>query len=89
MWPTKLALVMALKRQPTALWAFVGSATLLPLLTFNLTGMNRYVLVLFPAFLFLAQVCQRRPELERWLIFASAFFLAIYSLRFMQCGWAG
>jgi hypothetical protein len=84
-----LALVMALKRQPVALWAFVALATLLPLLTFNLTGMNRYVLVLFPTFLFLAQLCQRRPGLERWLIFASSFFLAIYSLRFMQCGWAG
>ncbi len=80
---------MAIKKQRVALWSFVLLGMLLPLSTYALGGMNRYALGLFPTFIFLAQLCQRRPELERWLIFAFSFFLAIYSLRFMQCGWVG
>jgi len=84
-----IGVAMAVRRYPVALWAFVVLGTLVPLSTYNVTGMNRYVLGLFPAFLFLARACQGRPELERWLVFSFGFFLAIYSLRFMQCGWAG
>jgi hypothetical protein len=62
---------------------------LLPLSSSNIASTNRYVLSLFPAFFWLARVCQGRPQLERYCIFASTFFLCIYSLRFMQCGWAG
>jgi len=80
---------MALTRQRVALWVFVILGMLLPLSTYALAGMNRYSLGLFPAFIFLAQLCQARPALERWLIYVSSLFLAVYSLRFMQCGWAG
>jgi hypothetical protein len=84
-----ISVSMLLRRHPIALWAFVFLGTFLPLLTFNVTGLNRYVLVLFPAFLFLAEICTGRPDLERWLVFASSIFLCIYSLRFMECAWAG
>lgn len=85
-----LGVSMAVTRKaPVALSAYVVLGVLLPLCTYNLGGMNRYVLGLFPAFLFVAQLCERRTELGRWVIFASSFFLALYSLRFMQCGWAG
>jgi hypothetical protein len=80
---------MAATRQRIALSAFVVLGMLLPLSTYALAGMNRYCLGLFPAFLFLAWLCQKRPELERWMIFASTLLLAIYSVRFMQCGWVG
>jgi mannosyltransferase PIG-V len=80
---------MAARRERIALWSFVLLGMLLPLSTYALAGMNRYSLGLFPAFIFLAQVCQKYPGLERWLIYASTLFLAVYSLRFMQCGWVG
>jgi mannosyltransferase PIG-V len=80
---------MAARRERIALWVFVVLGMLLPLSTYALAGMNRYSLGLFPAFIFLAQVCQKYPGLERWLIYASTLFLAVYSLRFMQCGWVG
>jgi hypothetical protein len=85
-----IGLAMAVsKKTPMALYTFVILGVLLPLCTYNLAGMNRYVIGLFPAFIFLASVAEKRPELARWLIFAFSFFLAIYSLRFMQCGWVG
>jgi hypothetical protein len=84
-----IGVLMALRGMRVALWAFVLIGVLLPLSTTNIAGLNRYVLSLFPAFLFVASVCQRRPQLERYVIFASSLFLALYSLRFMQCGWAG
>jgi hypothetical protein len=80
---------MALRKERVLLWSFVLIGTLLPLSSSNIASTNRYVLSLFPAFFWLARVCQGRPQLERYCIFASSFFLCIYSLRFMQCGWAG
>jgi hypothetical protein len=84
-----VGVAMAIRRERIALWVFVILGMLLPLSTYALAGMNRYSLGLFPAFIFLAQLCQRRPGLERWLIYVSTLFLAVYSLRFMQCGWVG
>jgi hypothetical protein len=84
-----IGVVMALRKQRVALWSFILLGTLLPLSTDVIASTNRYVLSLFPAFFWLAQVCQGRPQLERHCIFGFSFFLCIYSLRFMQCGWAG
>jgi hypothetical protein len=84
-----MGVAMAIWKQRIALWSFVILGMLLPLSTYALAGMNRYCLGLFPAFIFLAHVCRERPELQRWLIFASSLLLAVYSLRFMQCGWVG
>ena len=81
--------IMAFTRERVALWAFVLLGVLLPLTTYNLGSMNRYMLGLFPAFFAFAKWLEGHAELERWLFFSFAFFLAIYSLRFMQCGWAG
>jgi hypothetical protein len=84
-----LGVVMAIQKQRVVLWVFVILGMLLPLSTFVLASTNRYCLALFPAFIYLASLCRERPELERWLIFVSSLLLAVYSLRFMQCGWAG
>jgi hypothetical protein len=81
--------VMALTRARIALWAFVLLGILLPLSTYALAGTNRYALGLFPVFIFLAQLCQKRPGLERYLVFVSSLLLGVYSLRFMHCGWVG
>lgn len=80
---------MAVRRYPVALWAFVLLGVLIPLTTYNLASMGRYVLVLFPVFFFLSRLCLGKPKLERFFVYSSAFFLALYGLRFMRCGWAG
>jgi hypothetical protein len=80
---------MVWKRYPVAFSAFVLLGVLLPLTTYLLDSMGRYVLALFPAFFYLSSLCQGRPRLERFFLFASVFFLSIYSLRYLRCGWAG
>jgi hypothetical protein len=84
-----IGVAMAIQKQRIALWVFVLLGMLLPLSTYTLAGTNRYCLGLFPAFIFLAKLCHERPGLERWLIFVSSLLLAVYSLRFMHCGWVG
>jgi len=84
-----IGVAMAVRRFPVAFSAYVLLGVAVPLMTYNLASMGRYVLVLFPAFYWLGLVTERRPALERLLFSASAFFLAVYSLRFMRCGWAG
>lgn len=80
---------MIWRRYPVALWSFVLAGVLLPLGTHNVASMNRYVFSLFPAFFLGARLCKRYPAVERPLLVSSAFLLALYSLRFMQCGWSG
>jgi hypothetical protein len=80
---------MLVRGFPIAMSALVLGGVLLPLSTYNLDSMGRYVLSLFPAFFWLGKVANEHPRVERLLLFGSAFFLAIYSLRFMRCGWAG
>jgi hypothetical protein len=67
----------------------VLGGVLVPLSTYVLASMGRYVLALFPAFYFLGAKCKAHPRLERFLIFASTFFLALYGIRFMRCAFAG
>ena len=74
---------------PLAMCLFVLGGVLLPLSTYNLDSMGRYTLSLFPAFFWLGKVSVHHPRVDRLLMFGFAFFLAIYSLRFMRCGWAG
>jgi hypothetical protein len=76
-------------RFPVAFVAFVALGVLLPLTTYNLDSMGRYVLVLFPAFFFLSTIAGKKPLYERAWLLGSCFFLAVYALRFMRCGWAG
>jgi len=84
-----IGLWMAKERMPVALWALVIGGVLLPLSTGTVSAMGRYTLVLFPAFLWLGKETRDRPSLDRFIVYGSAFFLAIYSLRFMRCAWAG
>lgn len=84
-----IGVAMAARGMPVALWAMVLGGVLLPLSMYNRSSTGRYTLVLFPAYFWLSAMCVRFPRLERWMLFASAFFLAIYSLRFMRCGFAG
>jgi hypothetical protein len=84
-----LGAAMAAQRWPVALWSYVVLGVLMPLSTQNIAGLMRYVLVLFPAFLFLAWLCRDRRDLQRVIIAASACFLGVYSVRYMHCYWSG
>lgn len=80
---------MVRKGYPIAMSTLVLGGVLFPLTTDKLESMGRYVLCLFPTFYFLGKECSGRPRLERFLLFASVFFLALYTLRFIRCGFAG
>jgi hypothetical protein len=80
---------MARERYPIAMWAMVLGGVFFPLTTDKLESMGRYVLALFPAFYFLGKKCEERPRLERFLLFASVFLMALLTLRFIRCGFAG
>jgi len=84
-----LGTAMAVQRWPVALWSYVVFGVLMPLSTNNLAGVMRYVLVLFPAFLFMAWLWRDRRDLQWIIIAASVCFLCIYSLRYMHCLWSG
>jgi hypothetical protein len=84
-----IGVAMVRERYPIAMSVLVLGGVLMPLSTYVLASMGRYVLALFPAFYFLGAKCKAHPRLERFLIFASAFFLALYGIRFMRCGFAG
>jgi hypothetical protein len=84
-----IGVAMVRERYPVAMSVLVLGGVLVPLSTYVLASMGRYVLALFPAFYFIGKKCNAHPRLERFLIFASAFFLALYSIRFMRCAFAG
>jgi hypothetical protein len=74
---------------PLSFGAYVLAGVILPLSTTNIASMGRYVLALFPAFYWFARVTARRSVAEKLLLVCSTFFLALYTLRFMRCAWAG
>ena len=84
-----IGVAMVRERYPVAMSVLVLGGVLMPLSTYVLASMGRYVLALFPAFYYLGSKCKEHPRLERFLIFASTFFLALYGIRFMRCGFAG
>ena len=45
--------------------------------------------MVFPAFFALSELCERNPTLERFAIYTSAYFLALFNLLYMNWYWAG
>ncbi|HEX4335066.1 MAG TPA: mannosyltransferase family protein [Polyangiaceae bacterium] len=84
-----IGVAMVREKYPVAMSVMVLAGVLMPLSTYVLASMGRYVLALFPAFYFLGKKSKEHPHLERFLLFASAFFLALYGIRFIRCGFAG
>lgn len=84
-----IGVAMIRERYPVAMWALVLGGVFLPLTTNKLESMGRYVLCLFPAFYYLGEKCRKHPRLERFLLYAFSFFLALYGVRFIRCGFSG
>ncbi|MCX7944765.1 MAG: glycosyltransferase family 39 protein [Deltaproteobacteria bacterium] len=83
-----IAIAMMIKRYHPVLWMIVLFGTLMPLSTGKVMSMIRFCGVLFPAFYYIADLCEDRKT-ERFVIFLFVFFLALYNLRFMNWFWAG
>ncbi|MBI5526325.1 MAG: hypothetical protein HY897_08315 [Deltaproteobacteria bacterium] len=83
-----ISAAMALRRYHPALWLFVAGGVLMPLSTGQANSMVRFVAVLFPAFYFLADISEDRRT-ERALVYGFSFFLAVYTLMFLNGRWAG
>ena len=82
-------LVMWRRDYPGILIWMVLLGVLVPVSTGTLMSMTRYILVLFPAFIVLSDLCQNRVWLERFLFYMFSFFLCMFSLRYMNWFWAG
>jgi hypothetical protein len=83
-----IGVVMSFKRYHPALWLFVLCGVLLSLSTGLLMSSMRFTAVLFPAFYWLAEVAEDR-RVERAIVFAFTFFLALYSVMFLNAKWSG
>lgn len=83
-----VAAVMAVRRWHPVLWLYVMGAVLMSLSTGMVLSMVRFMAVLFPVFIYLADWAEDR-RVERALIYAFTFFLAIYSVMFLNGKWAG
>ena len=81
--------VMWRRNYPGILVWLVLLGVLVRLSTGTLMSMSRYILVLFPAFIVLSDLCQNRVWLERFLFYMFSFFLCMFSLRYMNWFWAG
>ena len=84
-----LAVWMAVKRYPVALWAFVGLGVGIPLVAGTVESMMRYVCVLFPAFIFVANKLHAHKKTREFVIASSLFLFSIYTIRYMNWHWAG
>ncbi len=80
---------MFIKRYPIVLCLYVTSGLAVTLYVGHLMSFNRHVIVLFPLFFVLADLCKHRRMLERWILFAFSFFLSFYLLRYLNWYWAG
>ena len=83
-----IAIIMFIKRYHPILWMIVLFGILMPLSTGKVLSMMRFCTVLFPAFYYLADICEDR-RVERFVVFVFSFFLSLYNLRFMNWFWAG
>lgn len=80
---------MVVRRYPLVLWLFVATGLAVTLYVGHLMSFNRHVVVLFPLFYLLAELCSRSRALERWLMFTFSFFLCFYLVRYLNWYWAG
>jgi Gpi18-like mannosyltransferase len=83
-----IGVMMFKKKYHPVLWLLVFGGVLMPLSTGRVISMTRFCAVLFPAFFYLAELCENR-NVERFIIFTFAFFLSLYNLRFLNWFWAG
>lgn len=83
-----LGLMMALRQLHPALWTYTLLSVLFPLSTGTIRSMLRYTGVIFPGFFGLAALTRGRTA-ERLTIFAFAFILATYYMRFINAWFTG
>lgn len=84
-----LAVSLAMiRRYPMVLWSFTLASVLLPLLSGSLMSTTRFCGVIFPAFIYLADVSENR-YVDKFLIYGFSMLLALSHLRFMNWFWMG
>lgn len=84
-----LGAMMIRRRDPPVLWLYTLASVILIIWASKMYSWVRYSAVVFPAFFALSQLCEKRPTLERFMIYASAYFLSLFNLLYMNWYWAG
>jgi hypothetical protein len=78
-------ILMAFKKVRPSYAMFGALSLLAPTITGTFTSLPRYVLILFPAFIVLAQVLSEKWF--RWVLFLSGILLIINTILFIQGYW--
>ncbi len=84
-----LAIVTSYKKLPTSLWSFSLLAYLLPTLTGSFSSMPRYVLVLFPVWMWWGHYLSQHHKIKWWYYGLSVILLVINTMLFVQGYWVG
>lgn len=83
-----LTVMMIRKIRPTyTLYAALG--ILMPLSTWSLMSMGRYVMILFPLFLYGALLLQEKEDIKTLFFVLFAGFSAIFTIMFFNWHWVG
>ena len=83
------AIFMGIRRAPLAWTLYVALNVFMALSTGRVLSINRFAIVLFPIFIFLAERLQGKPRLENWLVYFWSMLLLFMQVRFATWYWAG
>ena len=80
-------LIFSIKKIRPSYWIFCVLSFFLPTFTGTLSSIPRYVLVLFPLFMFLASWLDRRHPFIRYIYYAICVVLSLLTIGFFTRGY--
>lgn len=82
-----LLLIFSIKKVRPSYWVYCALSYILPTLTGTLSSLPRYVLVLFPMFIFLATWLEKRRPHVRYIYYALCIILSLFSIALFTRGY--
>jgi Gpi18-like mannosyltransferase len=82
-----LLLIFSIKKIRLSYWVFCALSYILPTFTGTLSSLPRYVIVLFPMFIFLASWLDMHRPFVRYLYYAFCIILSLLSIAFFTRGY--
>jgi Gpi18-like mannosyltransferase len=79
--------IFAFFRIRKSYFTFMVYTWLIPILSGIILGMSRYVLVMFPIYLLMAQFAEKRDDLKLAILFCSTMFLSYFMILFSTWYW--
>ena len=82
-----LLLIFSIKKIRSSYWVFCALSYILPTLTGTLSSVPRYVVVLFPMFVFLETWLEKRQLSIRFIYYAICIILSVFSIALFTRGY--